>query len=385
MSENTVVILDNRIKGVGELSTEAFKELHAVQTNNKQLLKTGQDILDDHIGTLLPSDLVVISGAPSSGKSQFLYDTLDLIMSEQVNPNAKDFVSLEYSMEIKMLNKVLRKANTLLNKKKSDILFNSFNEDEKEIIKKYHESLQDSRRFSCQSPVTPHDFYKMTRDFCLIHKDKSAIVLSADHALLFTGSDKQGVLEQISEYINLLRLEFGNLYIFLLSQTNRSSVSVIKEKDNVMMPNNSQLFGSSFMEQLASYIVIITNPFKLSINQYLKVSKDRYDYLSDFFGEEDSKGRVSFNTTGNLFFFVTKMRESDQPTKDLYIRRMNISDDQFKKMQQSFEEKPFINSTPTFTNTPPPIFEDIPIKVTAFSDLKNAFDNPVGNSDSDPF
>lgn len=373
------ITLDNRIQQVGVLATEAFAEMAKLQTGKKLLLKTGEEMLDCHLGTLLPGDCVLLAGAPSSGKSETLYRMIEKIMSKEVNPNAENFVSLEFSMEMKMLNKLLRTTHNLLGKKKSQILFEEFNEEEAKKVKEYYESLQDSRRFVVQSPVTPEEFYKMAREFCLVNVHKDSILLSADHILLFSGTDKQAVLEKISEYVNLLRLEFGNVYFLLLSQINRIHSGNIKEKSNEMMPNNSWIFGSSFMEQLASYIIIITNPFKQSITQYLKVSKDRYDYLDEFFGEEDKNERVSFNTMSNLFYFVTKTRESDNPWKDLFIRKMDLTKEQIDKMKQSVENKttPFTN-TPVFTPT-----VDLTKHQPSFASLNNAFGPP--DTKDEPF
>lgn len=385
--------LDSRIRRVGEVVTEAFVELNKLQKREKLLLKTGFDMIDSHIGGLLAGDCVVIAGAPSSGKSETLYRTIENVMDENINPKAKGFVSLEYSMEMKMLNKVLRSTHNITGKKKSEILFNAFTEEEQKKVKTYYDNLQDDRRYVVQAPVTPEEFYSMTRDFCKTHADKEAVLLSADHLLLFTGSDKQAVLEKVSEYVNLLKLEFNNVYFLLLSQLNRSHLTVIKESSNDMIPTNAQIFGSSFMEQLASYIVIITNPFNQAINQYLKVSKDRYDYLSDFYGDTDSKDRVSFSTLGNLFYFVTKMRESDNSWKNLYIRKMDLTDEQLNKMKQSFTEKSNTSiSIPTF-NTP--VFDSTPAEKKVsdilpnprFEDLKDIFGAPAksNNNENVPF
>ncbi len=379
--------LDNRIRKVGDLAREAFVELNKLQKREKLLLKTGQEMIDCHIGGLLAGDVVVIGGLPSTGKSETLYRTLEKIMDTKINRDADKYVSLEYSMEMKMLNKLLRSTHNMLGKKKSDILFNPFNEEEAIKVANYYENLKDDRRYAVQSPVTPEEFYNMTADFCRLHKDKEAIIISADHLLLFSGSEKQGVLEKVSECINLLKLEFPNVFFLLLSQLNRSALAVIKEKSNESIPNNSQLFGSSFMEQLASYIILITNPFKQSITQYLKVNKDRYDYLTEFYGEEDSGDRVSFETIGNLFYFVTKTRESDVPYQDLFIKKMDLSEEQLSKMKQSIDNKN------TFTPSYPidiPVFNSTmtvekPSIVTPNFDLASAFDAPVIPQKTDAF
>lgn len=371
------ITLDNRIRKVGEAATEAFVELNKIQKKEKLILKTGEEMIDSHIGGLLVGDCILLAGAPSAGKSETLYRMIEKIMSKEINPFADNFVSLEFSMEMRMLNKLLRSTHNLLGKKKSEILFEPFNEEEAKKVKEYYENLTDDRRYVVQAPTTPEDFYKMAREFCILNKDRDAILLSADHLLLFSGSDKQSVLEKISEYINLLKLEFDNVYFILLSQLNRAYNSVIKAKSNEMIPTNSLIFGSSFMEQLASYIVIITNPFKQTIDQYLKVSKDRYDYLSDFFGEEDKNGRVSFETVGNLFFFVTKTRESDNPWKDLFIRKMDLTSDQILKMKQSVEQV----NTPLISI---PLFES-PSPVPLNFDLKSAFETENKEELDSPF
>lgn len=377
------IILDSRIQSVSGVVDEAFGELKKLQEGENLLVKTSEEMIDCHIGGLLPGDCVLIAGAPSSGKSETLYRMIDKMMDVKVNPEAMNFVSCEWSMEMKMLNKMLRSTHNLTGKKKSKILFEPFTEHERGQIKDYYVGLKDNRRFVVQAPVTPKEFYSMARDFCLLHADKKAIFLSADHLLLFTGSDKQAVLEQISESVNLLKLEFNNVYFLLLSQLNRSYNSVIKAKSNEMIPTNSLIFGSSFMEQLASYIIIITNPYKQAIDQYLKVSKDRYDYLEEFFGEEDNNGRVSFETISNLFFFVTKVRESDCDWRNIFALKMNMSKEQLDKMKQTLTDKPTQSiQTPTFTSAP--LFatqqiEKLPPVKPNFS-MENAFDIPETDS-----
>ena len=344
------ITLDPRIKKAGDLADEGFKELKKYQDGNNLILKTGYEEVDCHIGGMLPGDCLILAGSPSSGKSETLYRMTDNVMNKKVNPNAEEFVSLEYSLEMKMLKKLLRATHRITGKRKSDILFEPFNEDEALKVKEYYENLQDDRRYVVQEPVTPLDFYNMTRNFCLLNKNKKAIWISADHILLFKGKDKQAVLEEVSEYINLLKLEFNNVFFAILSQLNRAYASVVKERSNDMIPNNTHLFGSSFMEQLADYIIIITNPFKQSVREYLRFHEDRYDYLSEFFVAE-KQDKISFDTVGNLFFFVSKIRESDSEWKNLFIRKLDLPKEQLDKMRKSENEA---TSTPVF-NTP--VFE----------------------------
>ena len=373
--------MDKRIQNVGEMAKEAFIELNKIQTGKHKILKTGLIEFDTHIGGLLPGEVICVASKSGAGKSHKLYNMLDNMLDTGVNKDANDYVSLEYSFEMKMLNKIVRKTHSILGKKKSDILKDSFTEEEQQKMREYNKSLQDKRRFVCQEPVSVDEFYEMTRVFCKEHIDKKAIIISADHILLFSDGDKQKAVEKATDMVNKLKLEFSNVYFILISQTNRSNnLTLAKDRDNSIIPNNSWLFASSFIEMLSSYIIIMVNPFKEGINEFLKFNPERYDYLSEHFtGVIDKNGKESFDTIGKNFIFVTKTRESDEPYKNLFIENMNFSDDVLSKMRQEAEERKVV--TPTLT--PPPTFDltsQTP-PLTEYSSPSDAF----GDDDEKPF
>ena len=373
--------MDSRIQNVGEMAKEAFIELNKIQTGKHKILKTGIIEIDSHIGGLLPGDICTICSKSGGGKSHKLYEVLDNMLDVSVNKDADDYVSLEYSFEMKMLNKIVRKTHSILGKKKSSILKDSFTEEEQQKMREYNKSLQDKRRFVCQEPVSVDDFYEMTRDFCKEYKDKKAIIVSTDHMLLYVDSDKQKAVERATDMVNKLKLEFKNVYFILISQTNRSNnLTLAKDRDNSIIPNNSWLFASSFIEMVSSYIIIMVNPFKEGINEFLKFHPERYDYLSQHFtGVLDKNNKESFNTVGKNFIFVTKTRESDEPYKNLFIEDMNLSDEVLAKMKQEAEERKVV--APTLT--PPPTFDltsQTP-PLTEYSSPSDAF----GDDDEKPF
>ena len=362
--------LDSRIKRAGQLATEAFTYLNKLQQGDKQLLRTGDEAIDCHITGLLPSDCVLYAANSGVGKTKMLYDTLDQILDEKVNPDAKNIKTLEFQLEMKFLNRILRDTNKLTSKKKSEILTNEFTEEEKEVVKKYYESLQDDRRYICEESVTVKEFYEMTKTFCELNKESSALVICIDHCLLLKKDDAfQDPLEALTSYINQLRKEFKNVYFLLLSQMNRGSLVNIKDRDNSMIPTTAMIYGSSHFEFLCSYIVVLVDPFRLGVNSYLKVNPDRYEWLKDDMQDEDKNGKVSFNTLSNMFKFVLKTRESDHPYKNLFIKKMELTAEQFEKMKQSVEVKTDVPSfsTPVFNSTP--VFEkEAPIIPASLND-----------------
>jgi hypothetical protein len=363
-----------------DLARASFSDLKKIQQGEKKIVKTGMPMVDCHIGGLLPGDVMLFSGLSGHGKSELLFQLKDKILSEEINEEADQYVFFDNSLEMKIFNIILRGLHSRTDKKKSEILFNEFNDDDKVIAKKYFESLQDERQFVNQTPSTALEFYEGSRKFLQEHKDKKAVFITIDHILLLSGTDKQKVIEQTVEYINQLKLEFENVYFIILSQLNRNLLTRVEEKNNRSAPNATDLFGSSFMDQIASYNIILFNAYKVGIEQYMKVNPERYDYLSDHFGEEDSKGRVSFNTTGKIFYHVEKTRESDDPYKDIFIVDMNLR----KDIQEKLKEPEVVGKVPEFSKTKKPldpIFDDPFSEVKPITDMSVAFDAPEKKED----
>lgn len=353
-------MLDPRIKNAGALAEEAFAELKEIQEGKKKLAKTGQEFIDSHIGGVLPSDVILI-GAPSGvGKTQMMYDIFEKYLDEDVNPDAKDYATLEFSLEMLFISKILRESHSLLKKKKSEILSEVFKGEEREIIAAYYNALKDGRRFLVEDSINSLDFYELCRNFCEVNKDKKKLLIGLDHVLLVQKFEKsEDPLERLATYINMLRKEFKNVNFILLSQLNRSYLSDVGERSNLMVPTVSTIYGSSHFEFLASFIYVILNPFKMGVNEYLKVSETRYEHLADFATAPDAKGKVSFDTLGNLFIHTLKTRESDNPYLNLHIKKMDLSEEQLSKMRQEQEDNKktddkVVVAPPTFT---PPVID----------------------------
>lgn len=343
----------NYIKPLSELVKDALVKLKRFQNGDEKLLRVGYDFLDDHMGGLLPGSIITIAGSSGTGKTYLAHKIIENIMSTSVNEDAKDFVSLEYSFEMLMLNKVMRTINQQTKLTRQQILTQQFDVDSAQKVKSYYENLKDDRRFVCQDPLTVDEWYKETRSFCQAHKDKKAIIVSIDHLILFKGSEKQKNIEKATDYQNELKLEFNNLYLFDLSQLNReSNFSGVKDRSNDVVPNSTWIYASSLIEMVSDYIIIIANPFKSGMTEFMSFNPSRYEYLSEFYAGEDAKGRQSFSTVGNLFYFVTKVRDSDIPYKNIFIEKMDITDETLEKMKQSVVvEKPPVLDIPVFGNT----------------------------------
>lgn len=326
------------IQPAKKLAKEAFKKLKRLQTGEDKIVKTGEEMIDCHVGGLLPGDIIIFSALPGHGKSETLFRLKEKILDTKVNEEAEQFVFLDMSLEMKMLNIVLRGISRRTKKKKREILSKEFNKKEKKIVESYYNLLQDDRQFINQSPADPEEFYEAAGKFLKEHSDKKAVLIAIDHLLLMSGADKQKTLEQTVEYINQLKLEYDNSYFILLSQGNRNILGRVADKSNMSAPNAGDQYGSSFMDQITSYNIFIFNAYKVGIEKYMKVNADRYDYLADHFYEEKG-GKASFETTGKIFYHVLKTRESDTPYKDIFIKDMELSDEILEKLKNKTAEE----------------------------------------------
>lgn len=330
----------NKVKSTSLLAKQAFKELHKYQQGEKTLLKTGRPYIDKHLGGALPGSLILI-GAPSGvGKTHESQNILKNILDTNINKNANNYVTLEFMLEMKFLNLIMRDTHQFLHKKKSEILSKPFNEMEKKIVEGYYETLKDGRRFIVEESIDTTEFFEICDKFCEENKDKDAIIILVDHLLLVSAKNRgEDPLKTISQDTNILSKKYSNVYFIYLSQLNRGVYGDIKEKSNNMIPDVSHIYGSSHFEFLSQFAVIMFNPFKLGIEQYMSVNINRYSNLSEFYGETNLKGdRVSFSTLGNMFFHTVKVRDSDDIHDNLYIERMNISEEHLKKMKMDIEK-----------------------------------------------
>ena len=334
-------IKNNKVKSASILAKEAFKELHKYQQRDKFLLKTGRPYIDNHLGGTLPGSLILI-GAPSGvGKTHESQNILKNILDTSINEKASNYVTLEFMLEMKFLNLIMRDTHQMLGKKKSQILQKPFDPIERKIVEEYYKSLQDGRRHIVEESVHTGEFYDICEEFCEAHQDKEAIIILVDHLLLITGKNRgEDPLQAISRDTNILSKKFDNVYFIYLSQLNRGVYADIKEKSNSVVPDVSHIYGSSHFEFLSQFAVIMFNPFKLGVEQYMSVKKERYNNLSNFYGEENLKGdRVSFNSLGNMFYHTVKIRDSDDIYNNLHIESMNIPQEQLDKMKMDIDKE----------------------------------------------
>ena len=315
------------IHQVKNLVNKEVRALHKYQKGEIKPVRTNRPHLDDTLTGLLPGDIVILAGASGAGKTFELQTIRENVMDLDINPFGMDYVFLDYSFEMKLFNLVLRGLNKHIDKSKKDILLTEFTDEEAALAKRYIDTLRDDRYFIDETPCSPEVFAKQTREFLTEHADKERVFVAIDHMALFKNSTdgKKGAIDAAGEIINELKREFDNVIFLLLSQLNRGILGRIKDNDINAAPNRSDLYQSDTMFHLGDYVIVVQNPHRLGITQYLKVNPNQYGYLNEHMTEPKGASRkVSFHTLGKIFYHVLKVREGEVVFNDIFIESIDI-------------------------------------------------------------
>ena len=362
-----------------KVAKKAFDEIKQYQSGEKKVIKTGRPYIDEAF-PLVNGSVITIAAQSGVGKSTELANILDNIMDINLNPNAGDYISLNISLEMKVLSHVLRGLNKAVGKSKKRILLEEFTEEEKSLSNAYYKQMMDERFFISQVPTTPQKYITACREFLTEHKDKASVFISADHIALFGsdgGKNKNRTIEDLIEKTNELKMEFPNAVFIFLSQMNSEINSRIQEKTVQSQPRDTDLYYSQFTFQVSDYVVVIVNPYKKGINEYTKINKLRYNHLEKYFTEEDNKGRVSLKTLGVLYYHLLKCREAESLYIDIFAEELNIPNIE----QYQYTEKE--DSMPVFRKKEelPPDFSNRTltnpnIQGVSFATTEEDFENP---------
>jgi replicative DNA helicase len=336
------------ISKVASVLVSAKKKLGRYQSGADKPIATGREWLDDIFGGLLPGDIVAIAGSSGGGKSFENQRVKNYVMNLEINPDSKDYIWLDYSMEMRFLSTMLRDIAKITQKSKRKILTESFSEEEKVLLAKYTENLSDGRFYIDEDVKTLAEFKAELIVFLEEHKDKKAIFISIDHIALFKGADKKGTIDDVIEFINEIRKKYPNTYWFVLTQLNRSIEGRIKEKDMIAFPQRSDIFQSDSIFFITDYLYVCHSPYRLGIKEFLRVNAEAYDYLKDHFSEVKN-GKASFDTLGKMFFIVLKSRESEPIFNNIFVEDIAVKNKE-KYRDKTDEEIVGSGEVPVFNN-----------------------------------
>ena len=311
------------IQRAKDLVKQAKIHLNKLQKGEINLVRTGKPELDSTLGGLLPGDVVLIAALSGGGKTYYLEELKRNIMTPEFNPTCSNYVMLNYNLEMKVFNLAVRGIKEVTGLDKKTILKEPFKEDTLPKVREFFDSYGDDRFFIEEEAPTPDIFFRDVNQFVKDNQDKEAIFITIDHIGLLAGTEKTKVIAETVEFINKIKLTYNNVYFLVLSQLNRDILKRTEEKSNTAFPRSSDIFQSSTINQIASFSVIVHQPYRLNITEYGKINPEFYSYLSEHFVDISQQNKkISLKTENRVFTHIVKSREDSIGFRNLYINKV---------------------------------------------------------------
>lgn len=211
-------------------------------------LTTGFKDLDSMTQGLQPSDLIIVAGRPSMGKTTF---AMNLVESAIMH---SDKAAVVFSMEMPAESLLMRMFSSMGNVDQSKVRSGQLNEQDWDRISSTVSLLHDKKLYVDDTPgLSPNDLRTRTRR---IARDEGAIsIIMVDYLQLMrvpgNSENRTAEISEISRSLKALAKEF-NCPVVALSQLNRS----LEQRPN-KRPIMSDLRESGAIEQDADVIAFV--------------------------------------------------------------------------------------------------------------------------------
>lgn len=311
------------MRNLKDILKKEKKKLFDYQQGNIRPIKTTRPYLQEPWEGLLPKSCIVIGGHSSAGKSYELDMLMGELLDTDLNPDAADYVWLNFSLEMPLFSLMVRYLSKVLQIPKEQVIMKKFTEEQNTQVREALEVWQDGRYFLQDEPTSPNEYFELVDTFCKENMDKKAIFISIDHVVLLDGDgNTTASVNSVLRHTNTLKLRYDNVYFIYLSQLSSNFFGRLNERDNHSAPKDTDTFYSAQLNQIADYTIIIVNPFQLGINEWLRFSPERYPHLGKYMSEVDKNNKASFSTEGLLFYHVVKNREASRGYTNLFIHEL---------------------------------------------------------------
>lgn len=211
-------------------------------------LSTGFTDLDDKTSGLQPSDLIIVAGRPSMGKTTF---AMNLV--ENVVMKSEDTI-LVFSLEMPAESLVMRMISSLGLIEQNKVRTGKLVEEDWTRLTSVVSMLQDRKLFIDDTPgITPTEMRARTRRIAREHGKIAMIMVDYLQLMQLAGGSENRVNEisEISRSLKALAKEF-ECPVIALSQLNRSLEQRVNKR-----PINSDLRESGAIEQDADVIMFV--------------------------------------------------------------------------------------------------------------------------------
>jgi len=250
-----VAIIENRpnqggFLSVNELLKEVVERIDQLFNSDADItgLSTGFADLDEKTSGWQPSDLVIIAGRPSMGKTSFAMNMAEHAVLHQEKP------VLVFSMEMPASQLIMRMMSSLGKIDQTKLRAGNLSEDDWPRLSSAASRLKDRPLFIDDTPgITPMELRNRIRQVTREHGQPGMVLV--DYLQLMSGSvateNRTNEISQISRELKNIAREF-NCPVIALSQLSRN----LENRPN-KRPINSDLRESGAIEQDADVVVFI--------------------------------------------------------------------------------------------------------------------------------
>tara|TARA_R110000823_G_scaffold18342_33_gene57480 strand:+ start:1188 stop:2558 length:1371 start_codon:yes stop_codon:yes gene_type:complete len=235
---------------VNELLKEVVERIDQLFNSDADItgLSTGFADLDEKTSGWQPSDLVIVAGRPSMGKTSFAMNMAEHAVLHQEKP------VLVFSMEMPASQLIMRMMSSLGKIDQTKLRAGNLSEDDWPRLSSAASRLKDRPLFIDDTPgITPMELRNRVRQVTREHGQPGMILV--DYLQLMSGSvateNRTNEISQISRELKNIAREF-NCPVIALSQLSRN----LENRPN-KRPINSDLRESGAIEQDADVVVFI--------------------------------------------------------------------------------------------------------------------------------
>lgn len=248
-------IIENRPKqggfqGVNELLKEAVERIDELFNNDADItgLSTSFTELDGMTSGWQTSDLIIVAGRPSMGKTSFAMNMVEHAALHQDKP------VLVFSLEMPANQLIMRMMSSLGKIDQTRMRSGNLSEDDWPRLSSAASRLKDRPLFIDDTPgITPMELRSRVKQ--LVRENGNPGLIMVDYLQLMSGSvpteNRTNEITQISRELKNIAREF-NVPVIALSQLSRN----LENRPN-KRPINSDLRESGAIEQDADVIVFI--------------------------------------------------------------------------------------------------------------------------------
>ena len=237
--------------GLNDLLTNVINTIDTLFNSDEAItgISTGFSDLDEKTSGLQPSDLIIVAGRPSMGKTTFAMNLVENALMRS------DKVILVYSLEMPAESLVMRMLSSLGRIDQTKVRSGRLDEDDWPRLTSAVNLLQERKLFIDDSAgISPSDMRARTRRLAREHGDIGLIMVDYLQLMQLGGSgsdNRTNEISEISRSLKALAKEF-NCPVVALSQLNRS----LEQRPN-KRPINSDLRESGAIEQDADVIMFV--------------------------------------------------------------------------------------------------------------------------------